>query len=663
MSKSKLIKEIKRFLVAGFTAVGTDLACYYLLLNFLTHSPAKAISFLCGTIVAYLINKFWTFEQYNKSYSEIVKFAILYSSTLAVNVLSNKVVLVSCPNFEQRTILAFLIATGISTILNFIGQKFWVFRKKKKTKVDEGNLSLFLLLGFVAVCFLILNFNHLNISFLSLHSVDEYAFFGSLITMYEGIINLNPQQFFAFGFYNYGVVYFFSNLVFTSPAIVLKNSELIIFLPRMVTAFSAIVSLFYIYKISRRSTSSKNALLFLIFLLTIPAFWVNAIWFHPDWMMTAALIICIYYFQNDAFQYKRNFWKAILAFSLALSIKFQTLTFYPLIFFYVFANQFGQQTLKNVKTQAFIFAKAIGITIFVFIFTNPYLIHPLGLQTFWNFLQDNIVSNATNHGSIYIPTLADKVLVMIDINYLPFILFLPFLTVLLWKSYQYFQEKTKSVYPFIALSCLINYIYYLFFVNKNWQHYYLAVFFLSILILIPIIQLFQKKKQLLFMLALILISFSFHFKDYQTALKKHFHIPETVLEKAQKESDILVESLKGNIKPSAQILISPSTSFEYEKLNLQFQNIHVIYGPLQNYMLDEKLCIKKYQVKTNKCNPKDFIVLRKNDIYFSPEDLKKNRDQTGYQQAIKIISELQNGSKGYKLLSENQYFYIWQKST
>ncbi|WP_321311691.1 GtrA family protein [Halarcobacter sp.] len=121
---SKLKKEVKRFLVAGFSAVGTDLATYYLLLNFFEHDIAKTISFLLGTIVAFVINKYWTFEKHGKSYKEIVQFAILYTVTLGANVLTNKLVLEQ----TQIVLLAFLIATGVSTVLNFLGQKFWVFK-------------------------------------------------------------------------------------------------------------------------------------------------------------------------------------------------------------------------------------------------------------------------------------------------------------------------------------------------------------------------------------------------------------------------------------------------------------------------------------------------------------------------------------------------------
>ncbi len=122
----ELRKQLTRFLVAGLTAVGTDFGFYFLLINFMAKSPAKAISFIIGTVAAYLINKFWTFEKSRYSSWEIVKFIILYASTLMANVGVNKLVLLVLPGF---VFLGFLMATGTSTVLNFIGQKWWVFRR------------------------------------------------------------------------------------------------------------------------------------------------------------------------------------------------------------------------------------------------------------------------------------------------------------------------------------------------------------------------------------------------------------------------------------------------------------------------------------------------------------------------------------------------------
>ncbi len=121
---SQIKKELKRFIVAGVSAVGTDLTTYYLLLNFFSTDVAKAISFLLGTVVAFIINKYWTFEKHERSYGEIIKFGLLYSTTLAANVFTNKVIL----DIFNITLIAFIIATGVSTVLNFIGQKWWVFK-------------------------------------------------------------------------------------------------------------------------------------------------------------------------------------------------------------------------------------------------------------------------------------------------------------------------------------------------------------------------------------------------------------------------------------------------------------------------------------------------------------------------------------------------------
>ena len=95
-----------------------------MLLEFLQNDIAKTISFFLGTLVAYTINKYWTFEKYEKSYKEVFQFGVLYSLTLFANVLTNHYVL----NLTGIIFFSFLCATGLSTVLNFLGQKFWVFK-------------------------------------------------------------------------------------------------------------------------------------------------------------------------------------------------------------------------------------------------------------------------------------------------------------------------------------------------------------------------------------------------------------------------------------------------------------------------------------------------------------------------------------------------------
>jgi putative flippase GtrA len=119
--------------VAGFSAVGTDLATYCLLLGPIGPSPAKAVSFLSACCVAYLLNKFWTFKAKSHSWSEMTRFIGLYTGTFLTNVAVNKLVIVLMPEisstFPYTYQVGWLMATAVSTIINYFGQKFWVFRK------------------------------------------------------------------------------------------------------------------------------------------------------------------------------------------------------------------------------------------------------------------------------------------------------------------------------------------------------------------------------------------------------------------------------------------------------------------------------------------------------------------------------------------------------
>ena len=120
-----LKKQLSRFIIVGCAAVATDFIFYFFLISSITHTPAKTISFIAGTIVAYIFNKNWTFERPNRSRTEMFLFFILYTITLGVNVGINAAILYLLPEY---TFLAFFFATGTSTVLNFIGQKWWVFK-------------------------------------------------------------------------------------------------------------------------------------------------------------------------------------------------------------------------------------------------------------------------------------------------------------------------------------------------------------------------------------------------------------------------------------------------------------------------------------------------------------------------------------------------------
>lgn len=139
-----LQKQLIKFAMIGVLAVLVDLVCYYILLNLLpemvlngipNESVAKFCSFLCGMSVTYTFNKLWTWKKKDRSNLRMFKFTVLYGFSLGMNVASNSGLLKVLHEYSDildlpfKYFIAFVGATGLSACINFIGQKFWVFKE------------------------------------------------------------------------------------------------------------------------------------------------------------------------------------------------------------------------------------------------------------------------------------------------------------------------------------------------------------------------------------------------------------------------------------------------------------------------------------------------------------------------------------------------------
>ena len=123
-------RQIRRFLVVGSLTVLVDLVSYRLCLETGLRVPlAKTIGFLTGTIFAYFVNRFWTFQS-QRSHVALFKFLLLYLTTLLTNVGVNQIVFEAVPSGERGQLFAFVVATSVSATLNFLGMKYIVFREK-----------------------------------------------------------------------------------------------------------------------------------------------------------------------------------------------------------------------------------------------------------------------------------------------------------------------------------------------------------------------------------------------------------------------------------------------------------------------------------------------------------------------------------------------------
>lgn len=143
--------ELTKFGIVGGLCFGLDLALYYFLTEVfgVPTFVGKSISVISATFLNYYLNKTWTWGQSNRDSKRFAKYLALYAISGLLNVLSNELFLNILPNNEfqmfitdpsaavQKPFLALKLdkflavigATIVGMVVNFVGQKLWVFKE------------------------------------------------------------------------------------------------------------------------------------------------------------------------------------------------------------------------------------------------------------------------------------------------------------------------------------------------------------------------------------------------------------------------------------------------------------------------------------------------------------------------------------------------------
>ena len=121
------LSQVRRFVVVGGIAAVLDYGSYrLLLLASVPIDPAKAVGFVLGTTLSYLLNRSWTFGAAERAHV-VGRFAALYLVTLVINVAVNAAFVRLLDGVSGRITIAWLIAQGVASTLNFIGMRYLVF--------------------------------------------------------------------------------------------------------------------------------------------------------------------------------------------------------------------------------------------------------------------------------------------------------------------------------------------------------------------------------------------------------------------------------------------------------------------------------------------------------------------------------------------------------
>ncbi|MCB0939914.1 MAG: GtrA family protein [Mycobacterium sp.] len=129
--------QVVRFVVTGGLSAVVDFGLYVLLLRLGLRDAvifgipgvnvAKTISFIAGTTTAYLINRRWTFQA-AASKARFIAVIVLYALTYGVQVGINYLLYLKFQGQPWGVPVAFVIAQGTATVINFIVQRAWIFR-------------------------------------------------------------------------------------------------------------------------------------------------------------------------------------------------------------------------------------------------------------------------------------------------------------------------------------------------------------------------------------------------------------------------------------------------------------------------------------------------------------------------------------------------------
>ena len=117
-----------RFVIVGSISTIINYSSFYLFYTFLTinYVVSSATGYVAGLLVGFVINKSWTFGAEGQYRKFIFTYLIIYILSLLIGVMFIRFLVEELKIMPE---IANIMVIGVTTLTNFIGVKFLVFKK------------------------------------------------------------------------------------------------------------------------------------------------------------------------------------------------------------------------------------------------------------------------------------------------------------------------------------------------------------------------------------------------------------------------------------------------------------------------------------------------------------------------------------------------------
>jgi len=122
-------KQFSKFILVGLLSTAVNYLIFFIALHyfFINYLISSGIGFIAGVFAGFFLNKNWTFDSRPVQTKRIIiSYFLVYIFSLALSLVFLKI---AVGIFHISPEIANLLAICLTTCTNFIGTKFYVFKK------------------------------------------------------------------------------------------------------------------------------------------------------------------------------------------------------------------------------------------------------------------------------------------------------------------------------------------------------------------------------------------------------------------------------------------------------------------------------------------------------------------------------------------------------